>query len=130
MNIKYLSDIRNFIGKLMDPVERNKTFYPLTLSPVEIANVIDKLQGIYDSPTDTPHDGNTVSIESSINLIDMLDDSETTITVVLPGDSDPSQGKISVLSPLGSALLGKKHGETITFFVGNRMNRFQILAVA
>ena len=114
----------------MDPVERNKTFYPLTLSPVEIANVIDKLQGIYASPTDTPHDGNTVSIESSINLIDMLDDSETTITVVLPGDSDPSQGKISVLSPLGSALLGKKHGETITFFVGNRVNRFRILAVA
>lgn len=130
MNIKYLSDIRNFIGKLIDPVERNKTFYSLTLSPIEIANVIDKLEGIYDSPPNTPRDGNIVAIESSISLIDMLDDSETTITVVLPGDSDPSQGKISVLSPLGSALLGKKHGETITFFVGNRMNRFQILAVA
>lgn len=108
----------------MNLVERNKTFYPLTLSPVEIANVIDKLQGIHDPPVDEPNRGNTVLVEPNINLIDMLDDSETTITVVLPVDSDPSQGKISILSPLDSALLGKKHGDTITFFVGNRMNRF------
>ena len=33
-----------------------------------------------------------------------------TVTLVLPEDADPSRGRISVLSPIGLALLGRRRG--------------------
>jgi regulator of nucleoside diphosphate kinase len=35
------------------------------------------------------------------------------VTLVLPGDADPSRGRISVLSPIGLALLGRKRGSLV-----------------
>lgn len=125
MNIEFLSEIRSFIEKLSAPSEQMKIFNPLTLRPVEIASVTEKLQGIYDAPAHNSDD-NTVLIGSNITLIDVIDHSEMMISIVLPHDSDPSQGKISVLSPLGSTLIGAKKGETVTIFVGNRMSRFRV----
>ena len=36
-----------------------------------------------------------------------------TVTVVYPANSDPAAGKISVLSPVGAALLGETEGREV-----------------
>ena len=36
-----------------------------------------------------------------------------TVTIVYPADANPSEGRISVLSPVGAALLGESEGAEV-----------------
>src|SRR5690606_29704845 len=40
---------------------------------------------------------------------------EKTVTLVFPGDADISAGKVSVLTPIGTALLGLTQGQSMTW---------------
>jgi regulator of nucleoside diphosphate kinase len=48
-----------------------------------------------------------------------------TVKLAYPADADPAQGRVSVLSPLGNALLGARSGWIVTFAtpVGERSVR-------
>ena len=128
MNADYLADIRHFMSSLDGCSHELVTFRPLALRPVDIANLLDTLQGIYDVPASSP-ESDTVMIGSRVNVINMLDFCEMSFQIMLPQDSDPAQGKITVLSPLGSRLLGRRRGDTLNIFYGNRMNRFRITSI-
>jgi transcription elongation factor GreA len=54
-----------------------------------------------------------VGFGSSVTVIDDEDVEETWI-IVGPQEANPSLGKISTISPVGSALLGKRAGETVS----------------
>lgn len=56
---------------------------------------------------------NIVAMNSTVTFMDLDSDEEKTIQLVYPQDADVSQLKISVLSPVGSALIGLKIGRTI-----------------
>ena len=45
-------------------------------------------------------------------------------------ESDPDLGIISCLSPIGKALIGKKAGEIVVYFVGNKKLRARIIAIS
>jgi hypothetical protein len=129
MFIPSLTAVRQFIGTLSDPDERLKHFFPLTLKPWDLSQLLDKMRGIYDPcPTALPP-ADRVVIGSEVHLIDVLNYSELEITVTLPEDSDPARGRISVLAPLGAAVLGLDEGDTFSVFIGNRMARFRIVDV-
>lgn len=52
-----------------------------------------------------------------------------TITVVHPAEADPGRARISVLSPIGRALLGRRAGATVAFDgPGGRALRIRIVA--
>ncbi|MDD4143806.1 MAG: GreA/GreB family elongation factor [Prolixibacteraceae bacterium] len=56
-----------------------------------------------------------VTMNSEVEIID-LDTSKTMkLKLVYPGEADFRKGKVSVLSMLGSALLGYKAGSTISY---------------
>jgi transcription elongation GreA/GreB family factor len=128
MNAEYLADIRDFISTFKNSAEPINFFRPITLRPVELASLLEKLEGIYDEPK-LPLKKNVVLIGSKVVILDMFDYTEMSLIISLPDDSDPSKGKISVLSPLGSSLLGRERGETFAIFYGNRMNRFRITSI-
>jgi regulator of nucleoside diphosphate kinase len=46
-----------------------------------------------------------------------------TVTLVYPGEADISQGKVSVLTPIGIALIGLKVGQAITWEARNGVVR-------
>lgn len=53
-----------------------------------------------------------------------------TITIVYPEDSNFAEGKISVLAPLGSALIGLQVGQEINWrFPDGKVKRLKILEV-
>lgn len=55
---------------------------------------------------------------------------ERTVLLVHPRDADPSALRISVLSPVGRALLGRKRGSTIVASLpGGRTSKLHILDV-
>jgi regulator of nucleoside diphosphate kinase len=49
-----------------------------------------------------------------------------TFTLVFPDEADLSQGKISVLAPIGTAVLGYKVGDVIRWRVPSGEKHFQI----
>ncbi len=53
-----------------------------------------------------------------------------TVTLVFPGDADISKGKISILTPIGTALLGLSVGQSITWMARNgQLHELSVLAV-
>jgi regulator of nucleoside diphosphate kinase len=56
---------------------------------------------------------NVVTMNSRVVFKDETMGEFRTVTIVYPQDADPSDGKISVMAPVGSALLGLSVGQSI-----------------
>jgi regulator of nucleoside diphosphate kinase len=78
-------------------------------------------------PAQVPPD--VITMNSTVRLRD-LDTGETeTYTLVYPNDADASAGRISVLAPIGTAILGYRVGDTITWRVPAGLRRLKVVAV-
>ena len=56
---------------------------------------------------------------------------EKTVTLVFPGEADLAQGKISILTPIGTALIGLSTGQSIAWTARNgQRHELSILEVA
>lgn len=52
------------------------------------------------------------------------------VTLVFPGEADIAEGKVSILTPIGTALLGLSPGQSIDWFARDgRSHRLTILSV-
>ena len=58
-----------------------------------------------------------VTMNSRVRVTDLDTSKEMTYTLVFPRDADVSQGKISVLAPIGTAILGYRVGDVIEWNV-------------
>ena len=74
--------------------------------------------------------GDTVGMGSTVNLRDLDFDDELTYTIVDPISADPTNDKISISSPVGQALLGKKVGDTVEVNTPGGKSRLEILTLA
>jgi regulator of nucleoside diphosphate kinase len=70
--------------------------------------------------------GNTVRMGSRV-LYRTDKGEETAVTVVYPVEADIAQGKISIMTPVGTALIGLRAGQSITW--RSRDNRRHMLTV-
>lgn len=57
--------------------------------------------------------GDVVALNSTVELEDLEDGEVLTCTLVFPQQADAQAGRISILAPLGTALLGFKVGDEI-----------------
>ena len=58
-----------------------------------------------------------VTMNSTIELVDMDTNEVETYTLVFPEDADISKGKISILAPVGTAMLGYEIGDVFEWDV-------------
>jgi regulator of nucleoside diphosphate kinase len=58
-----------------------------------------------------------VTMNSQVVLRDMDDQTEMKVALVFPSDSNIDEGKLSVLSPIGTAILGYAEGDIIEWTV-------------
>ncbi len=72
-----------------------------------------------------PHD--EIAFGSKVTLKDLQRDAEVVYTLVSAEESDVSQGKISVSSPIGRSLMGKKRGDTVEVKTPAGVREFEIL---
>lgn len=70
-----------------------------------------------------------VTMNSRVQLRDLDSDERMEYTLVFPKDADIGSGKISVMSPVGTAILGYSVGDTIEWAVPDGKRRIQIEAV-
>ena len=70
--------------------------------------------------------GDVVTMRSQVRVKDMKSGPEMDLSVVFPSEADSEQGKISVLAPVGTALLGYRVGDTIEWKVPGGLRRLKI----
>lgn len=71
-----------------------------------------------------------VTMNSTIEFVETETNTKRQLTLVYPQDADMNQGRVSILAPIGTALLGLRTGESIEWSVPRRQKRrLQVLAI-
>ena len=91
---------------------------------------VNKLEGDLEfaevvAPEDIPAD--IITMRSRVRLKDLDTGEEMEYSLVFPTEVDSEAGKISILAPLGTAILGYKRGDTVEFQAPSRLRRLKVL---
>ena len=70
--------------------------------------------------------GDVITMNSKAVLIDIDSGEEMTYTLVFPRDADVDQGNISILAPIGTAMLGYSVGDTFEWKVPAGLRRLKV----
>ena len=76
---------------------------------------------------DFPED--VVRLDSTVVIRDIKTGRDMTITIVLPQKADIKLKKVSVLAPIGTALIGFRRGQTVSWQVPSGKKDFKIMEV-
>jgi len=90
---------------------------------------IDRLEKELDravivEPKDIPAD--VVTMNTKLRLRDETSGEEMVLSLVFPADADLEKNRVSVLAPIGTALLGYRVGDVIEWEVPSGMKTFRI----
>ena len=75
-------------------------------------------------PEEIPPD--VVTMNSTVRLTDLESGTSHVYTIVFPSDADYDKGKISILAPLGTALLGYRVGDIVNWRMPRGDRRLRI----
>ena len=78
-------------------------------------------------PEDVPPD--TITMNSKVLLRDRDTGSETVYTLVFPAEADPARCKVSVLAPIGTAMLGYRAGDVFEWQAPRGTRRLEVLDI-
>jgi len=87
-----------------------------------LAGELDKAEIV--SSKDIPPD--VVTMNSKVVLRDLSTSEKMTYVLVFPGDADIDTGAISVLAPVGTAILGYAKGDVVEWSVPSGIRRISI----
>ena len=97
------------------------------------ADAADALGEVLMNARRVPHDrlpADRVAFGSSVTYCEEPGGERRTVALVHPSDADPSEGRISVLSPVGRALLGRKLGSVMPVSIaGGRGLTIRVLEI-
>jgi len=110
------SRLRNLLEGTRQWNTRDRTHVDHLESELDRAQVVP--------PINVPPD--VVTMNSEIAVRDMDSNEELTFAVVFPSDADVNRQKISILAPIGTAVLGYRAGDTIEWNVPGRRRRLRI----
>lgn len=72
-----------------------------------------------------------VTMNSKVTFLTVQEDKTMTFTITYPSEANFAEGKISILAPLGSALIGLRVGQEINWmFPDQKTKTLRILEVA
>jgi len=104
----------------LDVVRLERTLMEiLRTSPGESQGTAE-LETLLDSAAIVPSRAiaaDVVTMNSTVVLVSRPSGERSTLTLVYPKDADPDEGRVSVLSPLGRALIGAHVGEVVRVLV-------------
>ena len=74
-----------------------------------------------------PHD--VITMNSRVRLLELDTGVAREYTLVYPQDADASAGKVSVVAPLGAAMIGYREGDELEWDLPGGRKRFRVEAV-
>jgi regulator of nucleoside diphosphate kinase len=90
---------------------------------------LESLQGELDRahivvPTAVPND--VITMNSRVRLKDLETNEEKVYTLVFPSEANVQQQKISILAPIGTAILGSRVGDMVEWRVPGGIRKLRI----
>lgn len=73
--------------------------------------------------------GDVITMNSRVRLIDLDSKEERIYTLVFPSEANIDENRISILAPIGTALLGYRVGDTIKWQVPAGARRLKVKAI-
>jgi regulator of nucleoside diphosphate kinase len=70
--------------------------------------------------------GDVITMNSTVTLKDLDTNEEETYTLVYPEQADTTQGKVSILAPIGTAMLGYRAGDVFEWDVPAGKRRLKV----
>jgi regulator of nucleoside diphosphate kinase len=70
-----------------------------------------------------------ITMNSTFRLSDLDSGEESVYTLVFPAKADSTKGKISILAPVGTAVLGYRVGNTVEWKVPAGLKRLRVKAI-
>jgi transcription elongation factor GreA len=92
----------------------------------DIERTLERAVVVPDGPTGS---GDTVSMGCTVTVKDLEEDEEWTFTLVDPVQADTLHDRVSINSPVGQALLGKKVGEVVEVDAPAGISQYEVLAI-
>jgi regulator of nucleoside diphosphate kinase len=99
---------------------------------VKIPEIVNRLYHEFKSAEMLPQEKispSVITMNSRVLLKEVSFGREAEITITYPQDADNKEGKVSVFTPIGIALLGRQVWDTVSWSVPNGMRRFQIMNI-
>lgn len=112
---KEIAEHLEYAKKLGD-LSENAEYHEARQEQAEVEDRISRLEHILKSAVivDEQH-GDTVNIGSTVKVQKNGEKETKTYKIVGSEEADMTQGKISNLSPIGSAIIGKRKGDSFDF---------------
>ena len=108
--------LENLFASELAAVFSDKPYLQSLRGELDIAKIV--------SPEDVP--SNVVTMNSTVGLRQTRSKEVETYTLVYPEDADIARGKLSVLAPIGTAILGYRVGDRVEWPVPSGVIRFKI----
>ena len=126
-NIKAVEEARSH-GDLNENAEyhaakERQSFLETKINELEVAISRSEVIEISDEPADTIIFGSIVELKNLVN------NQMVTYQLVGPYESNPEDGKISITSPLGKALIGNEEGDVVKLKTPGGFQEFEILEI-
>lgn len=67
-----------------------------------------------------------ITMHTRVHVLDLKSNERRELVLVFPSESDPVAGRISVLAPLGTALLGYREGDEVEWTMPGGQRRLRI----
>jgi regulator of nucleoside diphosphate kinase len=112
-------DYQRLNGLIKTTRERNgvdREYLDKLEAELERAEIVD--------PKQIPPD--VVTMRSKVRLKDLVSGDANTYSLVFPTEANFTEGKISILAPIGTAILGYKRGDTIEWPVPAGVRRLKV----
>lgn len=114
-----LGRLENLLGKIDMTKSRDTSHLEDLEFELGRAEIVD--------PKKIPPD--VITMNSRVRLLDIDSEEEKVYTLVFPHDADPKENKISILAPIGTALLGYRVGDIITWQVPGGTRQFKVVEI-
>lgn len=120
MRTIYITELDlNRLQKLLDAMEGS------TRNKAHLQNLEEELFKGQIVPSDEiPPD--VITMNSRVRLIDIDSGGDMIYTLVYPNDADATQNKISILAPIGTALIGYRVGDIIKWKVPSGVKKLKV----
>lgn len=118
-------------AKRLGDLSENAEYHQAREEQALVEDRISRLENLLKNATISAQGGSDIIIVgSTVRLQKDGDNTKSYVyTIVGSEEADMSQGKVSNMSPLGSALLGHKEGDKIQVSTPKGMTNYQIAAV-
>lgn len=96
---------------------------------LKMPDIVNRLHDQFKAANMLPQErisNNVITMNSRVLLKELSNGREAEVTITYPQDADSREGKVSVFSPIGVALLGRQVGDVVSWKVPTGTGRFEV----